>query len=63
MAHVLKMVVIAEGIETVGQLTELTALGCDYAQGYLLARPMQPEALELLLRAQESAHVASSGAA
>jgi EAL domain-containing protein (putative c-di-GMP-specific phosphodiesterase class I) len=63
MAHVLKMIVIAEGIETVGQLTQLSDLGCDYAQGYLLARPMRPEALEVLLRAQESAHVASSGAA
>jgi EAL domain-containing protein (putative c-di-GMP-specific phosphodiesterase class I) len=63
MAHVLKMNVIAEGIETVGQLTQLSDLGCDYAQGYLLARPVRPEALELLLRAQESAHVASSGAA
>jgi diguanylate cyclase (GGDEF)-like protein/PAS domain S-box-containing protein len=63
MAHVLNMIVIAEGIETVGQLTQLSDLGCDYAQGYLLARPMRPEALELLLRAQESAHVASSGAA
>ena len=62
MAHVLNMVVIAEGIETPGQLTQLTNLGCDFAQGYLLARPMRPEALELLLRAQESAHVASSGA-
>jgi diguanylate cyclase (GGDEF)-like protein/PAS domain S-box-containing protein len=63
MAHVLKMSVIAEGIETVGQLTQLSDLGCDHAQGYLLARPMRPKALELLLRAQESAHVASSGAA
>jgi diguanylate cyclase (GGDEF)-like protein/PAS domain S-box-containing protein len=63
MAHVLKMIVVAEGIETVGQLTQLSDLGCDYAQGYLLARPMRPEALELLLRAQESPHVASSGAA
>ena len=63
MAHVLKMVVIAEGIETPGQLTQLTDLGCDFAQGYLLARPMRPEALELLLRAQESAYVASSDAA
>ena len=62
MAHELKMVVIAEGIETAGQLMQLTDLGCDFAQGYLLARPMRPEALELLLRAQESAHVASSGA-
>jgi diguanylate cyclase (GGDEF)-like protein len=63
MAHVLNMIVIGEGIETVGQLTQLTDLGCDHAQGYLLARPMRPEALELLLRAQESSHVASSGAA
>jgi diguanylate cyclase (GGDEF)-like protein/PAS domain S-box-containing protein len=63
MAHVLNMIVIAEGIETLGQLTQLTDLGCDHAQGYLLARPMRPEALELLLRAQESPHVASSGAA
>ncbi len=63
MAHVLKMTVIAEGIETVGQLTQLGSLGCDYGQGYLLARPMRPEALEVLLLAQESAHVASTGAA
>ena len=63
MAHVLNMIVVAEGIETLGQLALLTELGCDRAQGYLLARPMRPEALELLLRAQESAHVASSGAA
>ncbi|HEY5050225.1 MAG TPA: EAL domain-containing protein [Acidothermaceae bacterium] len=63
MAHVLKMVVIAEGIETPGQLAQLTDLGCDHAQGYLLARPMRPEALALLLQAQESAHVASAGAA
>jgi EAL domain-containing protein (putative c-di-GMP-specific phosphodiesterase class I) len=55
--------VVAEGIETLGQLAQLTELGCDRAQGYLLARPMRPEALELLLRAQESPHVASSGAA
>jgi diguanylate cyclase (GGDEF)-like protein/PAS domain S-box-containing protein len=63
MAHVLKMIVIGEGIETPGQLAQLTELGCDHAQGYLLARPMRPEALELLLRAEDSAHVASSGAA
>ncbi len=63
MAHVLKMIVVAEGIETPGQLAQLTELGCDKGQGYLLARPMRPEALEGLLRAQESAHVASSGAA
>jgi EAL domain-containing protein (putative c-di-GMP-specific phosphodiesterase class I) len=31
--------VIAEGIETVAQLNALHALGCRYAQGYLLGRP------------------------
>ena len=29
----------AEGVETDRQLSELAALGCDAAQGYLFARP------------------------
>ncbi len=31
--------VVAEGVETASELTTLGALGVDYAQGYLLARP------------------------
>jgi diguanylate cyclase (GGDEF)-like protein/PAS domain S-box-containing protein len=50
MAHVLGMTVIGEGIETQGQLKELTDLGCDDGQGFLLARPLRPEAVALLLR-------------
>ncbi|HET9060046.1 MAG TPA: EAL domain-containing protein, partial [Acidimicrobiales bacterium] len=42
MAHALGMSVIGEGIETRRQLGELTALGCDEGQGYLLARPLPP---------------------
>jgi EAL domain-containing protein (putative c-di-GMP-specific phosphodiesterase class I) len=34
--------VIAEGIETGTQLDLLTAMGCHYGQGYLLAMPMSP---------------------
>ncbi|MER2250103.1 diguanylate cyclase [Methylorubrum podarium] len=32
--------VTAEGIETEGQATRLSVLGCDYAQGYRYAKPM-----------------------
>jgi diguanylate cyclase (GGDEF)-like protein len=43
LAHRCDIIVTAEGIETPEQQQLLTTLGCDYAQGYLLARPM-PEA-------------------
>ena len=49
MGHVLGMTVVAEGIETTGQLDRLIALGCDQGQGYLLARPLRPEVLAPLL--------------
>jgi EAL domain-containing protein (putative c-di-GMP-specific phosphodiesterase class I) len=38
--------VVAEGIETMEQLVLLQALECPYGQGYLLARPMEADALE-----------------
>ncbi len=34
---------VAEGVETAEQLELVTALGCDIAQGYFLARPMSVE--------------------
>jgi diguanylate cyclase len=40
LAHNLGFEVVAEGVETQQILAELTMLGCDIAQGYLLARPM-----------------------
>jgi diguanylate cyclase (GGDEF)-like protein/PAS domain S-box-containing protein len=36
----LDMATTAEGVETVEQLTFLRAAGCQYAQGYLLSRPV-----------------------
>ena len=45
--------IIAEGIETAGQLAELRRRGCVLGQGFLLGRPSAPEfvrptALELV---------------
>jgi EAL domain-containing protein (putative c-di-GMP-specific phosphodiesterase class I) len=40
MATGLDLKVVAEGVETQEQLHFLVSHGCDFAQGYLLARPM-----------------------
>jgi EAL domain-containing protein (putative c-di-GMP-specific phosphodiesterase class I) len=40
LGHVLKMNVIAEGIETEEQLRQLKKAGCDGIQGYWLSPPM-----------------------
>jgi|GEM_PF-1170051 len=45
LAHGLGLEVIAEGVETVQQAAILRRLGCDAAQGYLFARPMDSSAL------------------
>lgn len=39
MARALGCDIVAEGVETQTQLTQLTALDCDFAQGYLIGRP------------------------
>ena len=51
LAHDLGMSVVAEGVETDWQLEALRELQCEYAQGYLLARPLDPEAAGRLLAA------------
>lgn len=42
LAHAMGCKVTAEGIENASQLDRLRELGCDWAQGYLLARPVSP---------------------
>jgi diguanylate cyclase (GGDEF)-like protein len=49
LAHELGLVVVSEGIETIEQYLALMALGSDSIQGFLLARPMSVERVELLL--------------
>lgn len=48
LAHHLGMSVVAEGIETPEQLSLLRLLGCELAQGYLFAQPLDVEAAETL---------------
>ncbi|TZF90789.1 putative bifunctional diguanylate cyclase/phosphodiesterase [Cognatilysobacter lacus] len=40
---------VAEGVETAAELESIAALGCDFYQGYLLARPIPGEQLAQLL--------------
>ena len=47
MAHTLGLRVVAEGVETTQQCEQLVAMGCDELQGFLFAKPMTAEVLEL----------------
>jgi EAL domain-containing protein (putative c-di-GMP-specific phosphodiesterase class I) len=46
--------VIAEGVETEGQLALLQNLGCDLGQGYLISRPLDPARAAALLKKRGS---------
>ena len=50
MAHGLKMIVVAEGVETGEQLVLLEEYGCDLVQGFYLGRPAPPEAVTGMLQ-------------
>jgi diguanylate cyclase len=50
MSKSLRQCVIAEGVETVEQLTFLLAHGCDEAQGYYFSKPVVPHQFAKLLK-------------
>lgn len=54
LAHTLGLQTVAEGIEDERVLAELRGLGCDYAQGYFIARPLPAEQVLPHLRRQFS---------
>jgi diguanylate cyclase (GGDEF)-like protein len=50
LGHNLGLTVVAEGVEDQATLDELTAVGCDVAQGFHLARPMPADLLDVWIR-------------
>jgi EAL domain-containing protein (putative c-di-GMP-specific phosphodiesterase class I)/ActR/RegA family two-component response regulator len=55
LAHGFKASVCAEGVETAEDLRALVAMGCDSAQGFLFARPMEADAFLKMLHARGGA--------
>jgi EAL domain-containing protein (putative c-di-GMP-specific phosphodiesterase class I) len=49
-ARDLSLNVVAKGVETAEQMTNLKAMGCPLAQGFFIGRPLPPEAVEGFLR-------------
>ena len=50
LGHSLSMNIIAEGVETQEQLNILRQMGCEYAQGYFMSKPLTDEKATLLLK-------------
>ena len=59
LAHDLGMKVIAEGVETLDQLTQLKGLDCEYGQGYLFAKPVDDKTAATLIMDSTFAQVHS----
>lgn len=53
LAHNLGLKVVAEGVEDQHCLERLREMGCDVAQGYLLAKPMRRKHFERWLKARD----------
>ncbi|MGY4514533.1 EAL domain-containing protein [Lysobacter sp. HA18] len=54
LAHALGYHVTAEGVEDPAALDYLTGIGCDHAQGFLIARPMDASAFDAFLATRAS---------
>jgi len=55
----LRLETVAEGIEEPGQLAALRSLGTTFGQGYLFARPLDPDDVTALIERAPATHAAS----
>ena len=62
LAHNLGLTVVAEGVESEAAWRHLESLGCDFAQGYYLARPLPAEAATRMIRERGTGREASTPA-
>ena len=53
LAHTLDLKIVAEGVKDEKTLDMLTAMGCDYAQGYYIAKPMPGDELVVWMKNSE----------
>lgn len=51
LAGKLQMKIVAEGVETLAEMTRLWEHGCDMVQGYFVSKPLPPRAVDDLLKA------------
>lgn len=56
LGHSLNMKVLAEGVETQGQLDRLGNEGCDYIQGFYFSRPLAADSVEAYMRGAGGVH-------
>ena len=57
LARSFNLTTVAEGVETIEQLDKVTALGCDYIQGYYYSKPVPAEEMQLTInRVQAMQH-------
>jgi EAL domain-containing protein (putative c-di-GMP-specific phosphodiesterase class I) len=61
LAHNLNLEVVAEGVDAAAQLRMLHAMGCEYAQGFLFARPEDAEGAEKTIAGWDPAKASVTG--
>jgi diguanylate cyclase (GGDEF)-like protein/PAS domain S-box-containing protein len=62
LAHSMHLTVVAEGVEELGQLSQLLDYGCDEMQGYYFSAPVPADAFGRMLQSGRTLHVPAKAA-